>query len=439
MARLPKTNKLSTRSGRATLAVRRDPYWVPITAGCFLGYRKGLKGGTWRARWRAADGTQRWQSLGPADDLMDAVPGGKVLTYADAYKSASKWFQTAAIQDLSQGTHDDEDGPAIHVGPHTVAMAMEAYVAAYARSKKRRVRGGGEAARKMNVVIAHAILPELGDIQLERLTTKRIRDWQEALAARPRRFRGGHSRDGAMDDEARRKREATANRVLTILRAALNHAYRSGHVADQNAWKRVQPFHNVEKPRDRFLNDDEVQRLVNATDADFRPLVQAALLTGCRYGELTRLKVSDVRDRSVFIAQSKSGKSRMVQLTDEGVTFFTRAIAGKAGPDPVLVRPDGKAWGTSHQVRPFRKAAQRAKLGTDVSFHVLRHSYCSQLVQRGVSLMTVAAQLGHADTRMVERTYGHLAPSSIRDAVQSALGTMGILTDYNVTSMKAAV
>jgi integrase len=439
MARLPKSSKISTRSGRATLAVRRDPYWVPVTQGCFLGYRKGLKGGTWRARWRAADGTQRWQSLGPADDLMDAVPGGNVLTFADAYRAATAWFKIAESNDRSQGASDDEDGLAVHSGPSTVGMAMESYVRAYARSKRRRVRGGGDAADKMRAVIAHTILPDLGEIPLDRLTTKRIDDWHEALAARPRHFRGGHIRKGAMDDEVRRMRESSANRTLTILKAALNHAYRSGKTSDPNAWKRVQPFHNVEKPRTRFLSDDEVQRLVNSADPGFRPLIQAALFTGCRYGEIVRLKVSDVRDGSVFIATSKSGKPRTVQLTDEGALFFKRAIAGRRGNDLVFVRTDGNAWGASHQSRPFRGAAGRAKLGADVVFHVLRHAYASKLVQRGVSLMTVAAQLGHADTRMVERVYGHLQPSHIRDAVQVAMGDLGILRDDNVEPLKVAV
>jgi hypothetical protein len=69
----------------------------------------------------------------------------------------------------------------------------------------------------MEAVIRTSILPELGGIALDRLTTKRIRAWHEALAARPRRFRGGHQRQGDLNDEDRRRREATANRTLTIL------------------------------------------------------------------------------------------------------------------------------------------------------------------------------------------------------------------------------
>ncbi len=71
---------------------------------------------------------------------------------------------------------------------------------------------------------------------------------------------------------------------------------------------------NVELARIRYLSVAEAQRLINASDADFRPLVRAALETGCRYSELTRLEVHDFnRDGgTVGIRKSKSGKPRHV-------------------------------------------------------------------------------------------------------------------------------
>jgi integrase len=53
------------------------------------------------------------------------------------------------------------------------------------------------------------------------------------------------------------------------------------------------------------------------------------------------------------------------------------------------------------------------------SFHILRHTWASQRIMRGMPLMAVAQVLGHRDTRMVERHYGHLAPSWVRDAVMA--------------------
>src|ERR1700730_12928237 len=84
------------------------------------------------------------------------------------------------------------------------------------------------------------------------------------------------------------------------------------------------PDDEAAAPRLRYFTKDEVTRLVNAAQGDFRNLVLAALHTGCRYGELTRLRAGDFNPDSgtVFVGQSKSGKARHVVLTDEGRRFF---------------------------------------------------------------------------------------------------------------------
>ena len=124
------------------------------------------------------------------------------------------------------------------------------------------------------------------------------------------------------DDDSVRQRRASANRVLTILRAGLNQAFRDGKINSDVAWRTVKSFREVDAPRLRYFTKDEVTRLVNAAQGDFRDLVRAALFTGCRYGELTRLRAGDINPDSgtVFVGQSKSGKARHVVLTDEGAT-----------------------------------------------------------------------------------------------------------------------
>jgi integrase len=61
----------------------------------------------------------------------------------------------------------------------------------------------------------------------------------------------------------------------------------------------------------------------------------------------------------------------------------------------------------------------------DVSFHTLRHTWASLAVMAGAPLMVVAKNLGHVDTRMVERHYGHLAPSFVADAIRAAAPRFG--------------
>lgn len=84
---------------------------------------------------------------------------------------------------------------------------------------------------------------------------------------------------------------------------------------------------------------------------------------------------------------------------------------------PIATAPRG---GKSHQQRPLADACRVAKLSLAASFHTLRHTYASLLVMDAVPLKVVAGNLGHADTRLVERHYGHLATSYVRKAIRAA-------------------
>ena len=183
----------------------------------------------------------------------------------------------------------------------------------------------------------------------------------------------------------------------------------------------------------------EAQRLINACDPDFRAVVRAALETGCRYGELTRLTVADLNLQAgtLAIRQSKSGRPRHVVLTDEGRDFFGRLCAGRAGHEVMLRRDDGSPWKSTQQSRRMREACERAHISPAIPFHGLRHSWASLAVMAGMPLMVVARNLGHADTRMVERHYGHLAPSFIADAVRKSAPRFGFKPG-NVTPLRKA-
>lgn len=241
----------------------------------------------------------------------------------------------------------------------------------------------------------------------------------------------------ANDAEAVRARRATANRVLTILKAALNHAYGDDRIASDEAWRKVKPFPEVDTPVVRFLTASECQRLINACDMAFRDLVRGALLTGCRYGELVRMQAADFnRDAAtITVRLSKAGKPRHVVLTDEGRELFVALTAGRAPRELIFRRKEGGAWGKSHQARPIAEASARAKIEPPATFHILRHTYASALAMRGAPMGVIAAQLGHADTRMTEKHYAHLAPSYVADTVRAALPALGIVDRSNTAAL----
>jgi integrase len=428
MARLVRDAQLETRTARARLPINPKPFFRRLEIGFHLGYRRLSNGGTWIARRFAHDRRYRESRLGVADDHQDA-DGVFVLNYAQAQKAAREWW---LLELRRQGGYDTRTAPL------TVAEAVEEYLNALER------RGGKSVYHSRRAAITH-ILPALGSLPIAKLTAKRIEDWHRSLAEKPplARSKPGHKpnhrkADGSSDGI--RKRRATANRVMTVLKAALNHAWKAGHVASDDTWRRVRPFKAVGAARVRYLSEAECGRLVNVCKPAFRNLVCGALLTGCRYSELAALHSADFNaDAGVLtIRESKAGKPRHVILTDEGRRLFRTLTAGKLRGDPIFTRGNGGVWGKSHQLRPMLEASRQAKINPAVSFHVLRHTHGSILAMRGVPLQVIAEQLGHADTRMTEKHYAHLAQSYIADTIRAHFPALDIAEDAGRALLRAS-
>jgi integrase len=431
MARTIRNPKIDSRTARLKLPARREPYWTVISAGCALGFRRGAKGGTWIAKFRDDDGKRYLEALGAADDAIDADrPGSPVLSFAQAQAKAHEWFKAKKRALAGHFVQSD--------GPYTISDALTDYLADYKRRS-------GKAIDRVEAAVRAWINPDLGDLPLDRLTKGRTQRWHQKLAETPPRLRtraGDEQkyREADASPEGIRRRRSTANRVLTILKAALNHAHQEGKCASDDAWRTVRAFREADAARLRYLSDDEARRLTNACASDFRSLVAAALLTGCRYGELAAMTVDDFNPDAgtLQVRQAKSGKPRHVVLTQEGRDFVAHRAAGKPGSARLFLRGNGRPWGKSEQQRPLTAACAAARIDPPANFHGLRHTYASRLAMRGVPLAVIAAQLGHADTRMVEKHYGHLSPSYIADTVRAAFGSLGILEPSNVASIAAA-
>lgn len=437
---------LSTRAARERLAERHGPYWRGMGAGAAIGYRKGKGAGMWLVRVAdpSAGGGYRQAAIGRADDTLKA-DGAEVFAYPQAEARARDWI--ARHHRVASGMEPAAEAqPAT---PFTVADAMADYLADYS------ARGGKALGTTTQVAEAH-ILPTLGPFPVGRLTRDKLRAWHRAVAATPARLRAKagevRHRDPEGDPDAPRRRRSSANRVLTVLKAALNHAHAEGKATcPVDAWAAVKPFREADKAKVRYLMDDEIVRLVNACPPDFREIVTAALMTGCRYGELCAMKVGDFDPQSgtVSIGRSKSGKPRHVALTDEGRGFFQGMAAGKAGAAPLFerdrvvtqatrevpVKTMRAAWSDSNQFRPINAACVAANITPPVSFHELRHTYASRLAMRGVPMGVIAAQLGHSDTRMTERHYAHLSPGYVADTVRAAFSNLGIVANSAVVPL----
>jgi hypothetical protein len=192
MSRLVRDSRLETRTARAKLSARGRPYWRALNPGLHLGYRKGKAGGRWVARWYL--GGERYQIetvAGITDDSQDAN-GSTILDYAAAVSAA-------------RALHAQRTIASIPTNPYTVERACGDYVE-YLRAER---QTADDTDRRLN----RHVVPKLGRRSVAQLTREELESWKRGLIRRDE-----------TDPDAERRSKDTANRVLSMLKAALNRA-----------------------------------------------------------------------------------------------------------------------------------------------------------------------------------------------------------------------
>jgi integrase len=387
MSRKVRNSLLETRSNRLRLPVARKPAFVRVAPGISLGYRRNQAAGTWVVRVADGRGGSWTKTIGFADD-HDEADGHRFLDFWQAQERA----KTVARR---------ESG-APGAQPLTVHSAAETYLD-WLTAKNRHT--AADTRGRLN----RHFLPKFGDRLIASLTKTMLDRWLASMVP-----------SSGDPDQARRSKDS-ANRVLTMVKALLNHAMRdpSNRLSDDSAWRLVKPFQGVSKARDTRYTDEEVQRLIDgAADAAVRNLIMGAYLTGARYGELAEARIShfDPRTKTLRVNVGKTG-SRTIILQTSAAEFFSR-LTERRGPDEFLfVRSDGRRWKKSDQTRPVKDALKRAGLAPDGSLYALRHTYVSHAIEGGVPLNVIADNCG-TSVRMIEKTYAKILAEKRRDFIE---------------------
>lgn len=385
---MPRTSKdydTRTKTARLRLAVREKPYCRQAGVKR-LGYiRRADRNGTWEEI-QGIPGTKRVKTkvLGQADDYIRA-DGRDVLTFEQAMAKAAGL------------------GPIAPSGKLTVRKALDRYfIALAARSKHaNEYKGASE----------KHIVPVLGEHRVDRLTKTQIEHWLAGMV-----------RDDPEDPDARRRSQDTANRVLTILKAALNAAFQdeANNITTDAAWRRVKPFHDVGRAREDDLEPKQVRLLVAKAasfDEALARLIEAGYLTGARMGELAALSVRDLDAASRMLRLDGKTGQRVVTLTDEAAAFLRRLAVGQKRDEALLPRADGERWPRSGHHRQVKRALALAELPATASFYTLRHAHISRAIEAGMPLSLIAENCGTSLT-MLQRNYAHVLARTRRDVIQ---------------------
>lgn len=375
------------------LGFRETPYFHTLLTGRHIGiHRPDGRICNWTARILTADKRYVQKCLGPALSL-----GRGQVSYLLAIERAFIWFDQPSVKSIAHRARPAERTREISICPvgdvYTVGHALKDYT-----EWTRIARSPGGHYNNL-ILINHHIVPAFASIPLVDFTAKDLAALARQVLERPPRFgfdkyaKRAAPVDLTVDEIRRRKR--TFNSLVSILRMAFQHAWDNGYTATERPWRSLKRIPVNHSPRTIFLTREECRRLLRHCTPALRRLVLAGLYTGCRVGELGKLRVEDVGFQSfgVRIDAFKRSPARFVLLPDEGMAFFLSCCDGKAPRDHVFTSDMGMVWRKQHTAL-FRRAVSKAGLPKSFVFHGLRHTYASDLIRSGVPLEIVAKQLG---------------------------------------------
>ena len=191
--------------------------------------------------------------------------------------------------------------------------------------------------------------------------------------------------------------------------------------------------------RIRFLNDDEIRRLIENSVPHLRDIIICAVNTGMRRGEILGLRWSQVRGGFIYLQKTKTKEKREIPINDELAILFKRIKAQQNHKGATVIRLDGnnvirwdrnpvegqnsvleyvftyKGKPVKNIKKAFKTALKNAEI-TDFRFHDLRHTFASQVIMRGGDLKDVQELLGHKSMSMTLR-YSHLSQEHKKKAV----------------------
>ena len=213
-------------------------------------------------------------------------------------------------------------------------------------------------------------------------------------------------------ERAKEVSPATVNRALACLKCMFNKAIEWGK-AEHNPVKHVKLFKENNK-RLRYLEKEEIVKLLSNCSAHLKPILIVALNTGMRKGEILNLKWHDIDFRRgiTYLLDTKNGEKREVPMNKQVKSALIK-VRKRPNSPYIFCNKNGKPYGDIK--KSFFTALNKSDI-LKFRFHDLRHTFASHLVMSGVDLNTVRELMGHKSLQMTLR-YSHLSPDHKQRAV----------------------
>ena len=346
--------------------------------------------------------TRAYFSGGWEVDIRFRLPDGTVVrertrSLLPSRSAAQRWGQARERVLLLKGKPTDHEKEVAQVV--TLKEFAPRFIDGYARANRQKPSG---IAWKQTILRAH-LIPRFGQLPLDRITTQDVQRLKAELVG---------------------KAPKTVNNVLTVLNVVLKTAISWGVIDRVPCVIRLV---KTTTPTAHFHDFSAYESLVKAARADGTSATLIVLLggeAGLRCGEIMALEWGDVdlANRQLTVAKSdwkgqitapKGGRLRRVPLTLRlaGALAATRRSRNQR----VVVNDAGRSLTLKMVECVMHRVAAAA--GVRGGVHILRHTFCSHLAAKGVSLRAVQELAGHQDLATTQR-YMHLSPAALEDAIR---------------------
>ena len=156
------------------------------------------------------------------------------------------------------------------------------------------------------------------------------------------------------------------------------------------------------------LSRTEIEKIIRATDnAKYRLMISLEYACGLRVSEVVHLKVADldIEELVMHIKGAKGKKDRIGVLPEKSKDDLRNIIAGKNAKnanDYLFPSNRGGRLTTTSLQKMFRKSLAKAKITKPATFHSLRHSFATHLLENGTDVRYVQELLGHTNIRTTQ-------------------------------------
>ncbi len=323
------------------------------------------RGKTWTIRYTTPEGKRKWEAIGSSKRQAELVLAKRKVEIAE-----DRYFSTPKGRKWTYGTLLDRYLEYAKVAKRASTYETDTYWAKHLREA-------------------------FGGILLKDVTVAKVTTYLEGKLA------SGYA-------------PATVGHHLALLKHSFTMAVRWA-LLPVNPILGVHPPVKINNERVRYLNADEIDRLLEHCTPLWRNAALIALYTGMRKSEIFTLRWEQIDFSGCFarLPDSKNGEGRLVPLDPVALDTY-RTIQGEQvqlglNSSFVFMNPKTK--------KPYRADSHKTwdrilvKAGfTDLHFNDLRHTMASHLRMAGIDLLTIGEILGHRDLRMTKR-YAHVAPS----------------------------